>query len=75
MTQCEQVLEHIEDNGNISALDGFHLNPPVCAVHSRITDLRAQGYEIETYWEPGPTMPDGTKGKGHWAYRFAEVSA
>ena len=74
-TQNERVLEHIEAHGSISALDGLRMTPPICAVHSRISELRAQGYDIETYRVPGYERPDGTRARGHWAYRFPEMTA
>lgn len=46
MTQCQEVLQHIEVNGCITTMDAFDLG--ITRLASRIHDLRKMGYNIRS---------------------------
>ena len=52
MTQCERILWHMENKGPITckqAADDYG----IMALHSRIADLRKQGYDIKKTYQYG----------------------
>lgn len=46
MTQCEKILNYIEEHGSIDARQAYKLG--IMRLASRISDLRAAGYKIRT---------------------------
>ena len=50
MTQCERILEYMNQNGSISAKEAMN-ELGIMRLASRIADLKADGYEIETQTE------------------------
>ena len=46
MTQCEQILQMIMDNGSVSTMEAYEEGITRCA--SRIHDLRRMGYQIRS---------------------------
>ena len=46
MTQCEQVLEHIDKYGSISSLEAFR-EYNITRLAARIHDIEASGTKIE----------------------------
>ena len=46
-TQCDRIIEYMEQFGSISTLEAFR-DLGVARLASRIHDLKAQGYAIET---------------------------
>lgn len=47
MTQCERVLQYMDDFGTISTLEAFN-DLGVTRLASRIHDLKRKGYRIES---------------------------
>ena len=47
MTQCDRILDYIEQFGSISQLDAF-VDLGVYRLASRIHDLRCKGYAIKS---------------------------
>ena len=47
MTQCERVLQYMDDFGTISTLEAFN-DLGVTRLASRIHDLKRMGYRIES---------------------------
>lgn len=47
MTQCEKVLEYMEQKGHITAWDAVY-NLGVFRLSARIADLKADGYRIKS---------------------------
>jgi hypothetical protein len=60
LTDCERVLRALQDARGEWVSNLYRKTG--CMVHSRIADLRRQGYNIEG-------RPDG---KGPWKYRLVE---
>ena len=52
MTQNEQVLRHLLDNGNITSLEAMN-KYRIMRLGARIYDLKKQGYPIKTYLRVG----------------------
>ena len=47
MTQCQEIIEYLDQNGSITPAEAFvELN--IYRLAARISDLRRQGYKIET---------------------------
>lgn len=46
MTQCEKILNYIEEHGSIDARQAYKLG--IMRLASRISDLRVAGYKIKT---------------------------
>ena len=46
MTQCQRILQYIDDNGSISTMEAFN-DLGVARLASRIHDLRKMGIGIE----------------------------
>jgi len=46
MTQCEKILNYIEEHGSIDAKRAYKLG--IMRLASRISDLRNAGYKIKT---------------------------
>lgn len=46
MTQCEKILNYIEDHGSITARQAYKLG--IMRLASRISDLRREGHLIKT---------------------------
>ena len=47
MTQCQEIIEYLEQNGSITPAEAFvELN--IYRLAARISDLRRQGYRIDT---------------------------
>ena len=44
MTQCQKVLQAIDDHGSITTMEAFHMG--ITRLASRIHDLRKMGIEI-----------------------------
>ena len=60
-SQCERILAALRDRGLLTSLDAFRMHPPICALHSRIAELRKRGYQIRCtrfrrFWTP-PKRP------------------
>ena len=49
MTQCQQILQMIEDNGSITTMDAYAEG--ITRLASRIHDLRKMGYQITSKTE------------------------
>lgn len=47
LTQCDRVLRHLEDFGSITSLEAM-TEYGIMRLASRIADLKAQGYAIES---------------------------
>jgi len=47
MSQCNEILKHLEDGKSITPIDALSLFG-VFRLAARIADLRKQGHEIET---------------------------
>lgn len=45
MTQCEKILNYIEEHGSIDARQAYKLG--IMRLASRISDLRVAGYKIK----------------------------
>lgn len=68
-SQCKKVLEYMREHGSISQLEALR-EFGCMRLASRISDLKAAGYDISREFEPF-TARDGTK--GHYArYRLKE---
>lgn len=52
MTQCDKVIRHMRDYGSISSMEAMQ-EYGIMRLASRISDLRAQGYDIDVKWEAG----------------------
>lgn len=52
MTQCERVLQYLEDFGSITSADAF-VDLGVMRLASRVNDLRKAGYKIISMPETG----------------------
>lgn len=54
-TQNARVWDYLNLHGEINCYEASRMNPPIMALHSRISDLRALGAEIygETYYIRG----------------------
>lgn len=50
MTQCERIVEYIKQNGSITAREAMTFLG-IMRLASRIADLKADGYEIQTETE------------------------
>lgn len=61
MTQCEKILEYMEQKGHITAWDAVY-NLGVFRLSARIADLRADGYKIKT------EMVKKKDGRGEFKY-------
>ena len=46
MTQCQMILQMMEENGSVSTMEAYAEGITRCA--SRIHDLRKMGYQIES---------------------------
>jgi hypothetical protein len=46
MTQCERVLDFIEEHGSITARQAYNLG--IMRLASRISDLKRAGYDIKS---------------------------
>ena len=46
MTQCEQIINHIQEHGSITPLEAMD-NYGIMRLASRICDLQKQGYKIK----------------------------
>ena len=46
MTQCEKILNYIEEHGSIDARQAYKLG--IMRLASRISDLRVAGYKIKS---------------------------
>ena len=47
MAQCQEIIEYLDQNGSITPAEAFvELN--IYRLAARISDLRKQGYKIET---------------------------
>lgn len=46
MTQCQMILQMMEDNGSVSSMEAFAEG--ITRLASRIHDLKRMGYEIES---------------------------
>lgn len=66
MTQCERILEYMNQNGSISAKEAMN-ELGIMRLASRIADLKADGYEIETTTE---TSKNRFGEKTHYARYF-----
>lgn len=44
-TQCEMVIEYIEDNGSITSMEAFQ-DLGITRLSARIHDLKEKGYDI-----------------------------
>lgn len=53
MTQCEAVLEFMRIYGEITQKDAYGMD--IYRLASRISDLKREGYEIETEYKRVPT--------------------
>ena len=47
LTQCEEILRYIRENGSITALNAT-TELLIMNFTARISDLRAQGYDVQT---------------------------
>lgn len=47
MTQCDRILRHLEDFGQITTMDAFH-DYGITRLSGRIFDLRKAGYDISS---------------------------
>ena len=45
MTQCDRIIRHLEDYGNITSLEAMK-EYGIMRLASRITDLKRRGYKI-----------------------------
>lgn len=52
MTQNEEVLRHLLDNGNITSLEAMNIYG-IMRLGARIYDLKKQGYPIKTFLRIG----------------------
>lgn len=52
MTQNEEVLRHLLDNGNITSLEAMN-KYGIMRLGARVYDLKKQGYPIKTYLRVG----------------------
>ena len=52
MTQCEKILQYIEENGSITPLDALR-EFGCMRLASRICDLKKMGYNIKREMETG----------------------
>lgn len=50
-TQCELILDHIQNHGSITDMEAFELG--ICRLSGRIFDLREKGYNIKTEYIKG----------------------
>ena len=50
MTQCERIIVYMKQNGSITAKDAMN-ELGIMRLASRIADLKADGYDIETVTE------------------------
>ena len=50
MTQCERIIDYMKQNGSITAKDAMN-ELGIMRLASRIADLKADGWEIETVTE------------------------
>ena len=50
MTQCERILQYIEENGSITSLDAMR-EFGCMRLASRMCDLKRQGYNVERKME------------------------
>lgn len=50
MTQCERILEYMQEFGSITTLDAFR-DLGVSRLSARIWDLKREGYDIEKDFE------------------------
>lgn len=48
MTQCDRILQFIEEHGSITELDARNMKPSILRLSARILDLRTQGNNIVT---------------------------
>jgi hypothetical protein len=68
LTQCEKILRHLEDYGEITSLTAMK-EYGIMRLASRITDLKKQGYSIVSKTESGENRYGETT---HWkVYRLA----
>ena len=68
LTQCEKILRHLEDYGEITSLTAMK-EYGIMRLASRITDLKKQGYSIVSKTESGENSYGETT---HWkVYRLA----
>lgn len=47
MTQCERILRHLEDYGQITTMDAF-IDYGITRLSGRIFELRKKGYDISS---------------------------
>lgn len=52
ITQCEKILQYIEENGSITTFEAF-CDIGCTRLASRICDLRKMGYKFKTDTEKG----------------------
>lgn len=70
-SRCDKVLAHLKDIGSINCSQAFRLYK-IAALHSRISNLRERGYDIEKYRQEYFDA-DGNLQKG-WAYELRKES-
>ena len=68
MTQCERVLRHLEDFGSITSLEAMS-EYGIMRLASRISDLKGQGYVINSERVTGKNRYDETT--SYSVYRLA----
>lgn len=52
MTQCEQIIRHLEDYGTITSLEAI-VEYGILRLASRINDLKRMGYAISSETQTG----------------------
>ena len=64
MSQCEAIIRHLEAGNTITPAEAYALCGTL-ALHSRISELRHQGYRID--------MEMKSEGKKHWGEYWLAV--
>ena len=74
MTHCEQVLEALRDGEWHTTADLYRRTDGFLILHSRISDLRKQGHNVEGRHVPGRSGADGYEYRLLSSVTFVDVT-